>query len=266
MRNGVLRTVLISLTLLNAYRAFCQQQPPSDPQAVSLAAQSISAMTSGTILTDVSLSGNATWLSGSQQGSGQAIFLAKGTTESRTDLIGSGGTRTDTRNIAGTVREGQWTGWDGNTQLYAMHNCMTDAAWFFPSLSSLSNADPALVWKYIGMENRNGSSVQHIQVYRYAYNKSPATMALFQQFSTIEFYLDAASLLPLATTFNVHPDDDASTNIPAEVDFLGYQSISGILVPAHIQEYLAGALTLDFVTTSAAVNSGLPDSDFMIHE
>ena len=258
--------VLLPFVLLITCIASGQSQPPSDPQALTFAGQSITAMlgNSGIVISDVTLSGTASWTSGSDTLSGTATFLAKGTNESRIDLTSTGGSRTDIRNGTGSTPQGEWVAADGSTGLYAMHNCMTDAAWFFPLLSSLANSDPTLVFSYVGQETRSGVSVQHLQAYHYSYSKSASTMALTQQLSTMDFYLDASSSLPTAFTFNEHPDDDAGTNTTVEVDFFNYQALNGMQIPIHIQQYVRGALMIDVVVSSVVVNSSLPDSDFTI--
>ena len=88
--------------------------------------------------------------------------------------------------------------------------------------------------------------------------------ALTQQLSTTEFYLDATSLLPVAITFSVHPDDDAGANIPAEVRFSSYQVTNGVVVPLRVQKYLDGGLVLDIMVSTVSLNSGLADSTFNI--
>ena len=80
----------------------------------------------------------------------------------------------------------------------------------------------------------------------------------------MDFYLDATSLLPVAIKFNTHPDDDANTNIPVEVDFSSYQAVNGAQIPFHIQKFSQGTLMLDVTVTSVAVNSGVADSAFMV--
>ena len=84
--------------------------------------------------------------------------------------------------------------------------------------------------------------------------------------STMDFYLDAATLLPSAVVFNAHPDNDPGTNIPVEIDFSNYQAISGIAVPLHIQKYLQGSLVTDLVISNAVFNTGLPLSTFAISQ
>jgi len=240
--------------------SFGQSQPPSDPQAITLASQSIALITGGTPITDVTLTGTATWISGI----GTGTLMARGISESRVNLTSSSGNRTEIRNNSGGSFQGQWVDPDGSTGLYVMHNCMVDPVWFFPALSSLSDADRNTVFSYVGAESHSGVAVQHIRTYHYSYSKSAATMALTQQLSTVDFYLDTATSLPVAIQFNVHPDDDASTAIPIEVDFYGYQMINGIQIPMHVQQSVRNNLALDFVVTSEAVNSGLPEGYFTI--
>jgi hypothetical protein len=145
-----------------------------------------------------------------------------------------------------------------------MHNCWTDASWFFPVLSSLAASDPSVVLSYVGLESRAGLSVHHLRSYRYVPAKSAKTTALTLQLSTTDYYLDASTLLPVAAVFNIHPDDDASVNIPVEILYSQYQLMNGLQVPLHIQRYLQGELAVDLLVSSAMVNSGLPDSEFNI--
>jgi len=70
----------------------------SDAQALAFAAQSIAALTGGTTVTDVTLTGNATMTIGSDISSGPATLSAKGRYESRIDLNLDNGQRTEIRN------------------------------------------------------------------------------------------------------------------------------------------------------------------------
>ncbi len=86
----------------------------------------------------------------------------------------------------------------------------------FPVLTSLGGGSN-IVLSYIGQESRNGSAVRHIQSYVYQQGQFPNPSP--QQLSMMDFYLDATTLLPVAITFNAHPDNDANTNLAIEVDF-----------------------------------------------
>ena len=78
----------------------------------------------------------------------------------------------------------------------------------------------------------------------------------------MDFYLDGVTLLPSAVTFNAHPDNNSMTNLLIEIDFSNYQTLNGIVVPAHIQRYQQGSLMLDMSVTGAVFNAGLSLSIF----
>jgi len=255
----------VPLILLFASVAFAQNPPQSDPQAVSFASQSIAALTGGQAIKDVTLTGDVTWSGGGSPETGTGALMAKGTAESRVDLNLSGGLRSDIRNDSAGYPQGATSVNGGKQQAWALHNCWINASWFFPALSFLgTTSDPSLVFSYVGQESRNGRTVQHLRIYRHLTGPKPDAVALTQQLSTLDVYLDAGTLLPLAFDFNMHPDDDAKTNNPVEIDFSNYQSMNGVQVPLHLQKFMQGSLALDVVVTSAVFNSGLSESLFAI--
>jgi hypothetical protein len=73
--------VLILTVLVLVTFAAGQTLPASDPQALSYVAQSITALTGGNTVGDVTLTGNATWIDGSDNETGPATLYAKGVTE-----------------------------------------------------------------------------------------------------------------------------------------------------------------------------------------
>jgi hypothetical protein len=245
----------------------CQNQlPVSESQALTLAQQSLAALTSGVPVIDVAMTGTATWIAGSDNEIGPAILQVKGTAESRIDLNLNGGSRTEIRNDSGAAPQGESVLPDGTVLSWPLHNCRINASWFFPALSALaSTSDPSLIFTYVGPEIRESTSVQHIRVYRYVSGQRPLLTALMQAVSTEDIYLDSASLLPHAFTFNTHPDDDAMTDILIEIDFSNYQNVNGIQVPMRVQKLISGGLALDLVITNAVVNSGISDAPFTIH-
>jgi hypothetical protein len=243
------RLMCVGFFLVASSLSFAQ----SDPQALAFAAQSIAALTGGTTVTDATLTGTATRTVGSDVGNGPATFYAKGQYESRIDLNLSSGNRSEIRNSLSSP-QGEWIGSDSTPHAFALHNCITDAAWFFPALSSLAFAtDPHQSLSYIGLEKLNGASVQHLR-----------SIWSGQQLSTMDFYLDAATLLPVEVDFNAHPDDDMTTNIPFQILFSSYQNVNGAEIPYHIQELFSGDLLLDFTASGGVLNSGLSDSLFAI--
>ena len=126
-------------------------------------------------------------------------------------------------------------------------------------LSQLSN--PNLVVTYIGNETRLGVNVQHLHFVI----QSPAPSTLFQQLSAEDVYLNASSNLPVAITFNAHPDNDTSANLPVEIDFSNYQVVNGVQVPFRIQRLLNGSVLFDLTVQSATLNSGLTAAAFSLN-
>lgn len=245
---------LFLLVLVVSTFLFSQNQPPSDPQAVNIATQATAAMTGGTAISDATLSGNVTRIAGSDTENGTATFYAKGQWESRVDLALNGGSRKEVRNSAPGYSQGQWVDPDGTAHAFSPNNCSTDAVWFFPALSSLAAVNnPNLGLSYIGLESLNGTSVQHLR-----------SEWAGDDLSSMDFYLDANSLLPVQISFNAHADNNANINIPVQILFSSYQPVNGALVPFHVQEWLNGSLLLDFVVSGATINSGLSDSLFVL--
>jgi hypothetical protein len=253
--------ILVSIAL--TYSAFAQSQPPSDPQALAYASQSIAALTGGVAISDVTLTGNVTW-NGGWSDTGTATLRALGSGESRMDLALTSGTRTEIRDAQTGALLGQWFAPNNTSGYFASQNCWTNAVWFFPVLGSLA-AGPNVVLSYLGQTTWNGESVQHIQSYIYQANWPTIPGPTPQQLSTIDFYLDAATLLPSAVTFNAHPDNNATTNLLIEIDFSNYQTVSGVTVPMQIQKYQQGNLMVNLTLSGASFNTGLSLSIFTIN-
>ena len=115
---------------------------------------------------------------------------------------------------------------------------------------------------YVGSESKAGLAVQHVRFSRLVPGQRANAAALIQQLSAMDVYLDAASYLPVAFDFNVHPDDDAGLSLPVEVQFGDYRLVNGVRTPFRIQKSLQGSLLLDIALSSATINSGLTGSLF----
>jgi hypothetical protein len=233
-----------------------QTAPPAiDSQALTVDRSSIVALTGGRAVNDVTLTGTVTTIVGSDTQTGTASFIATNTNNSRIELNLPSGKRTDIQNGSHGVSTGAWSINDGSLQRYAAHNSWNDAGWFFPALGSLADASSQL--SYVAIEKRGGVSVQHLRSRR-----ANGFVPLAQQWSTQDLYIDAATSLPLALVFNVHPDDDSSITIPVEVRFSDYQAKSGLMVPLHIQKFVNYGLVLDFQVSEVVANSGVPANQF----
>ena len=235
----------------------------SSPQAVALASQAIAALTGTTQVNDVTLTGTGTRTVGSDVETGAVSLKALATGEGRLDLSLSASARSEIHALANGTPQCSSIGLDGVVHSMADHNCLTDPIWFFPALSMLSQASsPGVVATYVGQESTQGVSVQHIQFTLQNPNLSTSENTLLGQLSSTDIYLDASSNLPVAICFNMHPDDDALTNIPVKVVFSNYQVVNGVQVPFRIQRFLNGTLFLDLMIQATTLNSGLTNAAF----
>jgi hypothetical protein len=262
------RLFLLVPLLFAAFSTFAQQSSTTttpvtkDPQAVSLASASLAALSGTTAITDVTLTGTATRIAGSDTETGTVTLKVAGSSDSRIDLNLSNGPRSEMRNVSNSAPQGSWTGTDGVSHAIPMHNCMTDAAWFAPQLSVLSQlSDPGLAVMYVGQETRDGAAVQHLH-FESPQSSSVDPTGLVRHLTAEDVYLDASSFLPVAITFSTHPDNDAGTDIPVEIDFSIYTRVKGAQIPFHVQKYLNGSLFLDLIIQSAVLNSGISQSAF----
>jgi outer membrane lipoprotein-sorting protein len=63
-------------------------------------------------------------------------------------------------------------------------------------------------------------------------------------------------------TFNVHPDNISTEDIPLVIRFSDYRVVDGAQIPFHVEKYMNNGLILDLHFQSAALNTGLPASTF----
>lgn len=260
MRHSII-ACCCALTLCAAAQSL-PQVPTSDPQAVALAQQSVAALTTATVINDVTLSANVTQIYGSDTETGTGTFSARGTSESRVDLTLGGGNRSDVRNATNGIPQGAWSANGATATAYAGHNCRTDAVWFFPALSSLAQVtNQNFIFKYIGAEQHSGVSVQHIRVFQTAISDVTGTL---QRLSATDFYLDTTTKLPDAIAVSTHADNNMGLDLPLEVRFANYQAVNGVQVPFHFQQMLNGGVVLDATVTNVKFNTGLADTLFTL--
>jgi len=256
------RLALAFCLSLIPFSVLAQQAPVQNAQAVALATQALAALTGTTQVNDITLNGTVTRTAGSDVESGTVVLEALGGAYSRMDLTLSTGARHEVRNLSSvSAPQGYWIGPDASSHPFSSHNCVTDAAWFAPVLSVLSQlSNPNLVISYVGQETKTGVAVQHLH---FAFQSpSSDSTGFLQGLSAEEVYLNASTFLPVAITFNAHPDNDAATNLAVEIDFSSYQSVSGVLVPFQIQKLINNSVVLNLTINSAAINQGLTPADF----
>ena len=126
---GVCLALSLSLSLAG------QQTATSSPQALQLLQQSLAALTGGQPIADITLTGIAHRIAGSDDESGSATLKALAAGAARMDLSLSMGQRSEIVNLTGPTPAGSWSGPDGVSQPMAYHNLLTEPACFFPAFA-----------------------------------------------------------------------------------------------------------------------------------
>src|SRR5438552_66189 len=171
------------------------QQPVSPPiSAQALLQQSLAALVGNTSVSDVTLTGTARRIAGSDDDTGTATFKALHTGEARIELDLPGGTSTELVANSPSGPSGEWSGPDRKPHEIANHNLYTDSAWFFPALTlsrALLSPHPSLT--YVGEETRNDLPVLHLIVSQQFPGMSSEAAATFQRLSQMDLFLDPST-------------------------------------------------------------------------
>ena len=99
------------------------------------AMQAMLALTGGNPVNSVTESGSVTRTLGGDQEQGTITLQSSGIMTNQISISTSVGARSETRTWQNNRPGGSWTGLDGTQHPMVLHNCWTDAVWFFPALS-----------------------------------------------------------------------------------------------------------------------------------
>jgi hypothetical protein len=235
----------------------------SSTQATTLLAHSLAALTGQAAVTDVTLSGAARRIAGSDDDTGTAVFKALASGAGRMDLSLSSGQRSEVCDLSAATPAGAWSGPDRIFHPIVLHNLFSEPTWFFPAFAITHKLSASsYVATYVGHETRKEQAVEHISVSQISSAQFTPGSPLLQHLTKVDFFLNSDSLLPVAIAFNIHPDDNALLDIPIEIEFNDYRVVSGAQVPYHIQKYLNNGLVLDFQAQSVTFNTGLTAAHF----
>lgn len=255
------------VTVLAALAIFCvpavaQSTAQRDPQAVLLLQKSLAGLTVGSPIHDITLTGNVRRLAGSLDESGSVTLEGTAAGQSRIEVTLPSGERLQVRDVSAAPWTGSWSHNNGTWHHIADQNLATDPTWFFPAFlinKVLSNA--GYVISPAKAQTVDGASVECIAVEQ-EYSGSQQLPSLLRKLSKADICLDSQSLLPVGIGFNIHPDNDALTNIPARVLFSDYRNVQGDTVPYRIRKYIQNGLAMDVTLTDVQLNASLSNSDF----
>src|SRR5216684_7069223 len=202
----VARLVLsVSLAFFLSLSLAAQQTATSSPQALQFLQRSLSALSGGQTLTDVTLSGTARRIAGSDDDTGTGVFKGLASGAGRTDLSLSSGQRTEVQNLTGAERAGAWSGPDRISHAIAFHNLLTEPAWFFSAFAIERRlSTTGYIATYVGHEIRDGQAVEHVSVSQSPPSQFPAGSLSCQHLTRVDFFLDSNTFLPSVIAFNIH--------------------------------------------------------------
>lgn len=222
---------------------------------------SVTAMIGASTLQDVTLSGSAESIAGADDETGAFTFRATSTGSSRIDLAFTSGTRSQTRQFGQGAPSGAWMDEDGVPHASSQHNLMSGYDWPFPELIlNQFLTDPLMSVTFVGQEG----TLLHFSGCEQRTGISSAANGLLQHLTQVDLWLDPTTLLPAQASFNIHPDGNAGFDIPVRIDYLNYQTLSGVVIPTHVQKFVNANLVLDAQIQSISVNAGLPSSAFSL--
>jgi hypothetical protein len=253
----------VCLFLLNSTLAAGTQTAASSPQPQVVLQQSLSALVGSATLSDVTLSGSARRIAGSDDESGTVTLKALASGATRLDFSFPSGPRSELRGDPSKGLTGHWSGPDGIVHTIANHNLITDWSWFPAfALANAASSQNAVV-AFVDNEVHNDQSVVHLSASLQSANPS-GNAALARHLSQIDLFLDATTLLPAAIDYNIHPDNNALLDIPVELRFSGYAPFNGAKIPFHVQKFINNNLVLDIEFQTASLNTGLSSSSFSV--
>ena len=213
------------------------------------------AVTAGNLVRSIKLSGAAEWTAGSLQESGTAQLEANADGSSNVQLYLNKASRTETQTKADSLRTCHWTDAAGVVRENTGKSCFIAIPWFAPSLIAQSAAQlPAMLMVTDdGEMSKNGASFHQIS---YGLNfegmAGPFTKRL-QDASVVKVQYDAQSFLPVSLEYSIHPDSGNSQTLEARVVFSDYRSVSGVMLPFHIEKYVNRTLQLKLDVNNASI-------------
>jgi hypothetical protein len=244
------------LLLLSAVSHAHAASNPSSSNASAALIQMQAAFSAGKPVTNVRLTGTATWHSGSSVEEGPATLQvsSNGTAQVQLNLEQSG-IRTETQTAIDPAMSCQWGTGSHTSKSFGGSNCWKPVVWFLPAISLQTKTLPINVGVVdYGLQKANDLQLYHLQAQVVLPDPSTEITADTMQESTVDISLDPGTFLPSLLTYNVHPDDGSPANVLIEVRYSNYQNAMGAKVPFHIQRYVNGSLQLDLVIQSAQVN------------
>lgn len=250
--NAVLKVCVsgpISISLMLSILLSCSVARAQAMPAVITQAQS--AFSAGSEVKTISLTGTATWTSGSTIDSGTFTLTGSEDGSSAMTLqMNARGAYQETYSALGGGRSCQWQGADGIAHSADSSSCALPNVWFLPSVSLQPSA------KNITFSDNGllpfGSASYHAVGLSGA-GTSSLLSGLPADYGTSVVNLDPQTMLPVSLTYRLFPGTNPLSSLFVEVDYAQYASANGLQIPRSIVRHLNGAVDLSFSVSTVTV-------------
>jgi hypothetical protein len=240
------------------------QQPtaaPASPQAESLLQRARAALSGPNPISDVTLTGTARRIAGSDDESGSVTLKAMSRGEARLDMVFPSGQLNEVRSTSTETaagRDGAKLDSRSTSRKIPFFNLLTEPAWFFPAfILQRASSDPRYTATYVGHETLDSEEVEHLSVSYHPERIAPDMAKTIEDLSKTEIFLESSTLRPVLMTFNTHPEAAWERNTPVAIRFSDFRNAGTSLVPYRIQKYIQNVLVLDVEVQTVQLNSGL---------
>jgi len=247
----------ILLSLLVSVPLVAQQGSSPTLSATALLQQSLAAQIGNTQITDITLTGTARRIAGSDDESGTVTLRVLSSGATRLDFNFPSGPYTEFKSFSSNAPVGGWSGPDTVVHPIVDHNLVNDWGWFpLFTLANCANSQNYVV-SFLGSETRNGLSVFHVTATQQFPGLTAEVAAVARHLSQIDIFFDSTTHLAASILYNIHPDNNALLDIPIELQFSDYRPVNGAQIPFHIQKSINNSLALDVQFQNAALNTGI---------
>jgi hypothetical protein len=238
------------LCLTTSHSAQSQTSTPSSFQA-----QAQAAVSAGKPFSVVNLAATAEWTAGSTHESGTAQLQAKADGSASLQFSIGPASRTEVQTKTDSSKICTWIDAAGTSHNIIGPNCFISIPWFAPSLftQSLLVLPPLLGTTDVGDVVKDNATFHQINCRRNLQSASSPSASPATSLSIVNVYYDPQTYLPARLEYLIHPDNDNLQNIPVRVVFSNYQTVSGVMLPFHVEKYINRTLQLALDVTNASI-------------
>jgi hypothetical protein len=226
---------------------------PSTPSSFQVQAQA--AVSAGKPFSVVNLTATAEWTAGSLHERGTAQLQARADGSTNVQLNLSQASRTEIQAKADYVRTCAWIDAAGTSHKIQGPNCFLAIPWFAPGLFTqpLSSLPTLLGTMDDGQVSDNNATLHQISYFLNLDSADSSHTMRASSLSTVRVFYDPQTYLPASLEYLIHPDTDDAQNVDVRVVFSNYQSVSGVMLPFHIEKYINRSLLLKLDVSNAAI-------------